>query len=117
MIAEIVSALILVCIGIIFLNPGHLSMPETVHSMLILAMIIGYISFAAFIFKEKAQDERETFHILSASRISYLIGIGTLIVAIAIQASQHNIDSWLIFTLCLMVLSKLFSRMYSRIRM
>ncbi|MEK7595360.1 MAG: hypothetical protein AAB443_02070 [Patescibacteria group bacterium] len=117
MIIETISAIGILVIAIIFLNPGNLSMPDSVVSMLIVGFILSFLTFAAYLFREKSSDERESIHILTAGRISYLVGVGTLILGITIQALQHNIDIWLVMALCAMIFSKLLSRIYSHFRM
>lgn len=117
MIIETISAIAILGITILFLNPGHLTMPDNMVSMLIVALIISFLTFAAYIFREKSLDERESMHILTAGRISYLVGVGTLILGIVLQALKHEIDPWLIVALCSMVFSKLLSRIYSHFRM
>lgn len=117
MIIETISAFIILGITILFLNPGHLLMPENVVSMLIVGLIVAFLTFAAFLLKEKASDEREAIHILTAGRISYLVGVGVLILGIIMQAAKHDIDPWLIIALCAMILSKLLSRIYTRLKM
>ncbi len=117
MIIETISAFAILGIAILFLNPGHLAMPETLVSMLIVSFIISFLTFAAYLFREKASDEREAVHILTAGRISYLVGVGALIAGIIFQALQHEIDPWLVIALCAMVFSKLLSRIYSRFKM
>lgn len=117
MIFQIVSAFIILGIAVLFLNPGHLSMPDSMISMLTIGIILAFLSFAAFILREKPTDEREELHIRTASRFSYLAGVGTLILGIIIQAVNHNIDPWLVIVLCVMVFSKLLSRVYSHLKM
>lgn len=117
MIIQLISAIAILGIAIIFFNPGHLAMPDSVISMLVLGLIVAFLTFAAFLLKEKSEDEREAIHILTAGRISYLVGVGTLIVGIIIQGLRHNIDSWLVIALCAMIFSKLLSRIYSHFKM
>ncbi len=117
MIFETLSAIVILGIAILFLNPGHLTMPDTMVSMLIVGLIIAFLTFAAFLFREKSSDERESVHILTAGRISYLVGVGTLIIGIIFQALKHEIDPWLVIALCAMVFSKLLSRIYSHFKM
>lgn len=114
---EVLSAIIIAGIAIIFLNPGHLTMPMSMVSMLIIGMIVAFLTFAAFILQEKSSDERDAIHILAAGRISYLVGVGTLIMGIIIQAFNHEIDPWLVIALCAMVFTKLISRIYSHFKM
>lgn len=113
MVTETISAFMILGIVILFLNPGNLTMPDSVQTMLIIGLIVSFLTFAAFIFREKSSDERESLHILTAGRISYLVGVGTLIIGVIIQALSHKIDSWLVIALCAMVFSKLLSRIYS----
>lgn len=117
MIIETISAIAILGIATLFLNPGHLTMPDTMVSMLIIALIVSFLTFAAFLFREKSSDERETVHILTAGRISYLVGVGALILGIILQTLKHDIDPWLVIALCAMVFSKLLSRIYSHFRM
>ncbi len=117
MIIEAISALTILGIAILFLNSGNLTMPNSLLSMLILGLIISFLMFAAYLFREKSSDEREAIHILTAGRISYLVGVGTLILGVILQALKHDIDPWLIIALCAMVFSKLLSRIYSHFRM
>lgn len=117
MIIETISALAILVIAVLFLNLGHLSMPDTVNSMLIVALIVAYLTFAAYLYAEKSSDEREALHTLAAGRISYLVGVATLIIGIVVQALMHEIDPWLVVALCAMIFSKLLSRMYSRLKM
>jgi hypothetical protein len=117
MLIETIRAVVILGIAILFLNPGHLSMPESMQSMLIIGIILAFLIFAAFILREKSSDERESMHILTAGRISYLVGVGALILGIIVQALEHEIDPWLVFALCAMVFSKLLSRIYSHFKM
>ncbi len=117
MIIETVSAIAILGIAILFLNPGHLTMPDSIQSMLIIGLIVSFLTFSAYLFREKSSDERESIHILTAGRISYLVGVGTLILGIIVQALMHEIDPWLVIALCAMVFSKLLSRIYSHFKM
>lgn len=117
MFMEYLSSLAIIVITLIFLNPTHLTMPGNIQSMLVLGLILAFLTFAALIFRERTSDERESLHRLVSGRISYLVGVGTLILGIIVQATMHEIDKWLVIALCAMVLSKLVARIYSQFRM
>ncbi len=117
MLIETISAIAILGIAILFLNPGHLTMPDTMISMLIVVLVISFLTFAAYLFREQSSDEREKVHILTAGRASYLVGVGTLILGVILQALKHEIDPWLVLALCAMVFSKLLSRIYSHFKM
>jgi len=116
MITETITAVAISVIAIIFLNPGHLAMPDTVNSLLILGLIVAFLVFAAFIIREKSSDEREMLHVLKAGRLSYLTGVGVLVLGIVFQALEHEVDPWLVLAICAMILSKILSRIYSRFK-
>ncbi len=117
MLVQLLSAAVIVAIAVVFLNPGHLSMPMSSVSMLIIGMIVAFLVYGAFVLKEKVEDEREQMHVLRAGRISYLVGIGALIVGIVVQTLRHDVDPWLVIAVCAMVLSKIASRIYSHFKM
>lgn len=117
MILETISAVIILGIAILFLNPGNLTMPDSMVSMMIVSLIVAFLTFAGLMLKEKASDEREALHRLKAGRISYLAGVGILITGIVMQALAHAIDPWMVIALCVMVFTKLLSRIYSHFMM
>lgn len=57
-------------------------------------------------------DERENYHRLSTSRNAWLAGSGVLIIGLITQALAHSIDPWLVYTLVIMILVKVISRIY-----
>lgn len=117
MLFEILAALIIVVIAIIFLFYSSLSMPMTVLSILVVFLILAFLSFAAFVWKAKANDEREMMHTLLAGRISYLAGVGMLVFGIIYQAVMQDIDLWLILTLCVMVFTRIVYLIFIRQKM
>lgn len=117
MFIQSLSSILILIITIIFLNPTNLTMPQSVQSMLILGLILAFLTFSALVLKEHTTDERESLHRLVSGRISYLVGVGTLVTGIVVEATMHAIDKWLVIALCAMVLSKLLSRIYAQYKM
>ncbi len=114
--SEIITAGIMLSILLLFIQPTKLLMPDSFALMASVLLILAFIVFASLIWMERSTDEREEFHRLNAGRISFLTGTSMLILGVVIQSFRHNVDPWLVYTLSLMVLSKIASRMYSRIR-
>jgi len=114
---QLISAIIIAGIALTFLNPTHLTMPDSMVSMLIVGIIVAFLTFTAYILKEAKHDEREILHSLSAGKTSYIVGVGILILGIIFQAQKHDIDPWLVLALCAMVFTKLVSRIYSHFKM
>lgn len=113
-IAETFSAGILVLILFFVVNSEWLLMPKNTDMMLVLGLIVSFLVFAATIWKESPADERENLHRLNAGRMSFLIGSVVLVVGIAVQAMEHNIDPWLVYALIAMVAGKIISRIISQ---
>lgn len=113
---EILIGVIVVGILGVFLNPTHLLMPDSLNLMLILGLILGFLSFVALFWREQGSDERDTVHIQKSGRISFFAGAAILVVGIVFQALQHNIDPWLLYALAGMILTKLVSRVFHKLR-
>lgn len=117
MIFEIASAAAIILIATSFLTSSSLSMPGNVVSVLLVLLFLAFLSFAALIWKENSSDEREAFHTLTAGRISFLAGVGVLVVGTIAQTAMHNIDPWLIIALCTMVIVKIILLIYTSRKM
>lgn len=113
---EVLFSLPILVILVVFLNPTHLLMPDSLNLMLIIGLIVAFLAFAALLWQERADDERDTSHMQKAGRLSYMVGVATLVAGVVVQAFQHNLDPWLIYALSLMVLSKVLSRIFYRLQ-
>lgn len=74
---------------------------------------VSLIVWMGFVMRETARDEREAEHRMFAGRVAYLVGIAGLTCALLIQGISHEIDPWIPGTLVLMVISKVFARLYA----
>ena len=115
-ITEIIISCVLVALSILFLDPGGFfdSMPG--YMMASLVLLVCYVLFAAFIWRENGRDEREQFHKMMAGRFAYLAGVGVLVLGIILEELGHSLDPWLVIALSGMVLAKVAGLMYGRIR-
>lgn len=113
---EVAVSLILIILLILFLNPLGFLMPTTLFMMIVLALIVAFIVFASFIWKEHARDEREGLHIMIAGRIAFLAGTALLVIGIIVQSFSHEIDVWLILALGTMIFAKIIGLIYGRIK-
>ena len=112
--SELFLSAIIISLLVIFLNPFNLLMPPSVVMMLIVGLIIFFGVFAAVIWKEKPQDEREAVLSQKAGRIAFLTGTTMLIVGIAYQEYYHALDPWLIYAFVAMILGKLLGYWYGQ---
>ncbi len=112
-ITELILSLILIIVLIVCLNPFGLLMPPPMVMALILFLVIIFGVFSIFIWKERRGDERENYHKIISGHFAFLTGSTLLIIAIAYQELNHELDPWLVLILIGMVLAKLLSQFYS----
>ncbi len=91
-------------------------MPTMFSSMVLIGLVVTFMIFAIFIWREKSEDEREDQHRLAASRAGFLVGAGLLVIGIIVQTINHDIDEWLLIALSGMILSKLLTRLYNQVQ-
>jgi len=109
---EIIISLGLIASIVLLLNPFQTLMSEMLLMCLQgLVVIFGFI-LVGMVWKETAHDEREKFHRMASSRMAFIAGELSIIVAIIVQTLQHNLDGYLIFILGIMVVTKLLSRVF-----
>lgn len=110
---ELGTALVLLVLAVIVLNPMHLWMPTMVVMLLLAALFAAFCAFALFVLREGAVDEREAQHRASAGRAAFLIGAAILVCGIVAQELVGALDPWLVFGLVGMVVGKFAARVYS----
>lgn len=93
-----------------------MSMPGSLEMMVLLGLILVFAIFTSFLWREKAQDERENLHRLIAGRLAFLAGSAILVLGIVIQGFRHQNDQWLILALAGMVLAKVAGLIYGRMK-
>jgi membrane protease YdiL (CAAX protease family) len=116
LIGETIVATILVLFLLAFLNYSPLLMPMSMEMVLVVGLVITFIAFLGFVWKEKARDERELVHRSRAGRVSFFVGTIILVIGIVVQSLDYEIDPWLVYTLIGMVFAKVLSRIYSQVR-
>ena len=79
-------------------------------------LIVLFIIFSGFLWKEVPGDEREQFHKFIASRFAYFAVITTLIVGIVVQSFNGKVDPFLIIGICIALLAKIFGLIYGHIK-
>lgn len=110
---EIISALVLIVLTLLLLNPFDFLMPDMLLMAVLTFTLVTFAAFATFVLRESTGDEREIFHRMLAGRVAFLTGSAVLTIGIVFQAISHAVDAWLVITLLVMVLSKLMVRVYS----
>jgi len=114
---EISISIVLVLLVVLFLDPFMLWMPDTLIYMLVAALVVLFVVFAGFVWRERVLDEREQLHKMVAGRIGYLVGTGVLVLGVVVQTAVSHPDPWLVVALGAMVLGKLIGLLYSRSRL
>ena len=106
-ISEIMIALAMIVIVFFKIDPFHWFMPTNIQMILLCLLVTGVIVWVGMIFREKAHDERESYHLYRASRAGYIVGVLSLSLLVVIRDIQHKLDPLLLVVLALMVLAKL----------
>lgn len=76
-------------------------------------VVVLLLVWVGLVMQENAQDEREILLKMKAGRVAYLSGLVVLTIGLVEQAFSNHIDPWIAVALAVMVLSKLFTRLYS----
>lgn len=87
-------------------------MPMMGEMTVLLVVVVLMLAWAGFIMRERTEDEREVVLKMKAGRVAYLSGLGVLLLALIAQGFSHAIDPWIAIALAVMVLAKLFTRLY-----
>ncbi|MEK7623494.1 MAG: hypothetical protein AAB408_02370 [Patescibacteria group bacterium] len=113
---EIVISLLLLAFIILFCNPLNILMTPVMLMWVTACFIACFALFAAFVWQERARDEREAVNSMAAGRTAFLTGVGVLVIGIVYQARSHEIDPWLLLALGMMVAAKMASVLYEYFR-
>ena len=106
-----ISIILIILLILLFVNPF---MSGALFMMVVVGLIIAFGLFTTFIWRERAEDERESYHKMIAGRIAFLAGAGVLVLGIVIQSFAHELDPWLIFTLGIMIIGKIAGLIYGK---
>ncbi len=110
---EKITALCLIIIAILLLNPFHFWMPTMMVMAMLATTLVLFGIFASFVLREKTIDERDAMHKTVAGRNAFLAGSGVIIIGIVAQGYAHAIDSWLVVSLIVMIIVKILTRIWS----
>lgn len=110
---ESVVTIGLIATAVLLLNPFHFWMPDMIVMSMLAVILVLFATFASFILREKAVDERDDQHKALAGRNAFLVGSAILILGITAQGYSHAVDAWLVLALIIMVVTKIGTRIWS----
>lgn len=113
---ETIVSIALFMITLLLFRPMYLLMPESSHSVIVFFLVIIFIIFAAFVWRERGGDEREIYHKYMAGRFAYLVGSSALVIGIVVQSLKDSIDIWLLIALLAMTLTKTAALIFSQLK-
>ncbi len=105
--SEIIIASLFIVFLFLCLNPFGWFMYSMWEMLILVALVIIFAIFTIFVWKEGKGE-------MLAGRHAFLVGTTTLIAGIVVQSLQHDLDHWLVITLGVMVLAKIFGLLYSQ---
>ena len=115
-VGEIIISLALIGLLVFFINPLDLLMPHALHPFMVPFLVVLFVIFAGFLWKETPGDEREQMHKFIASRSAYFATIATLISGVILQSFKGEIDLWIIIAICVGLLAKILGLIYGHIK-
>ena len=101
---------------VLLLNPFDFWMPSALLMLLVAGLVAIFVLFVSFIWRENAEDERESLHKSMAGRAAFLAGASVLVAAIVVQSFSHTLDPWLVIALGVMILTKIVGLVYGRMK-
>ena len=113
---EILVAVVLVVLLVLFLNPFDFWMPTTILMTMVFILVVAFALFVSFVWRENGGDERDILHRMLAGRMAYIVGTSVLVLGIILQCFQHNLDPWLVLALGAMILAKVGGRVFARLK-
>ncbi len=113
---EIIISIMLIGLLVFFINPLDLLMPHSMHPFMVPFLVVLFIIFTGFLWKESPGDEREKLHKFIASRFAYFAVITTLLVGVIFQSFEGPVDPFLIIGICIALLAKTLGLVYGYIK-
>lgn len=110
---QAISALTVLILAILLLNPFHFWMPDMAHMAMLGCLLVAFAVLSIYLLQEKGGDERETAHRMLAGRTAFFIGSLVLVIGIAVESSHGTPNIWLVLSLVGMILGKVGARLYS----
>jgi hypothetical protein len=114
---EIFIPVLVILASVALLDPFMVFMPATLVYFLIAALFLITLTYTLIIWREKPLDEREYFIRAYAGRMSFIAGVGVLVLGIIYQVlTAHTVDPVLVFALGIMTIAKYFGYIYAQSR-
>jgi cobalamin synthase len=110
---EILTGILLLILTVLLLNPFHFWMPDMMVMCMLALTIASFGMLAAFLIKERAEDERDEMHRSLAGRNAFLIGATIMVIGIVVQGYTHTVDPWLVGAFVAMLFTKLATRFWA----
>ena len=100
------SSVALIALGVLLTDPFDVSMNNMMIIVVSGLLMASFGVFAGLFWQEKAADEREGQLIDRGGRFAYLTGMSVLVIGLVVQSFDHAVDSWLVLTIAVMIISK-----------
>ncbi len=108
---QLIGVLLIHVAAFFLVNPTDILMPQNMHMMMLVSIIIIAAIFSAFVIAEGRGDERENSHRALAGRVAFLIGALVMVIGITVQTLHNEIDPWLLLALLAMITGKVIARL------
>lgn len=110
---QIGTAVVLVALLTLLLDPFMLLMPAPIVMACLLLATALVAVFAGFVVMEQVRDEREATHRLQSGRIAYLAGLMVLTTGLIFEGIAGHVDPWIVIAIATMITAKLLARVWA----
>lgn len=110
---HLVSAVLVLVLSMLLLNPFHIWMPGMTQMTVLGCLLVAFAVLSVYLLQENGGDEREATHRMLAGRVAFFIGSLVLVIGIALESMHGTPDIWLVLALAGMILGKVLARCYS----
>ncbi len=114
--SEVYVAGIFVVLLVTCVDPLESIMPLFWGRTVVILLIAVYGLYLGVIYREAARDERDRRHLAIAERVGFLVGVGVLVLFLALDAFSVSVEKPLVFALGSMVIAKAISLLVLRYR-
>lgn len=111
-----VAVVLILLLGILF-NPWQMAMSDSLLMILLTSLVVVFLVFSAFVWRENKGDERDVAHRLLADRYAYLAGSFFFLIGVVVQELQHTLDPWFLLGFAVMILAKVAGLIYGKLKM
>lgn len=106
---ELITTAITTVLVFALFNPFNFWMPMATHLLMVATLLVSFLGLSFMLLTQLHEDEREKKLRLFSYQTGYIAGMAILVMGIIYQSFSHQVDGWMVFSLVVMIATKLFA--------